>query len=262
MTLKEPTLSWLTAALRSSVGKKFVMGITGLFLCFFLVIHLAGNLLLYVGDGQVYNDYAHKLHANEAFLVVAEVFLFAAFIAHVYLAFATNRENAGARGVAYEVQQSKRDDRTVNIFGWTPDTTMFVTGAVVLVFLIVHLTDFKFGDIVHGDALAGLEPYEKARLLMGDLLREAIYLVGSLFLGVHVAHGFASAFQSLGLNHPKYNGCIRKSAVGFAILVAVGFGSFSFWGAGGLSDVSSDDARSASFGSEAPAPRPDEYDQM
>jgi len=212
------------------VGKKFVMGITGLFLCLFLLIHLAGNMLLFAG-AEAYNDYAHSLHKNQAFLLVAEVFLYAAFAAHIYLAYATNAENQAARGNPYAVKQTKRQDRTINVFGWSPDTTMFVTGAVVLAFLIMHVSDFKFHfDTVHQRGVSAEEPYAKAIELMGAPLRAVVYAVCCLFLGVHVAHGFASAFQSLGVNHPKYNGCIKLAALLFAVLVAVGFGSFGLWG--------------------------------
>ncbi|REJ97268.1 MAG: succinate dehydrogenase [Planctomycetota bacterium] len=253
----------MTAALRSSVGKKFVMGITGLFLCGFLVIHLAGNLLLYIGDGTVYNEYAHKLHSNPILLFVAEVILFAGFLIHIYLAIVTNRENRAARGVRYAVKKTKREDRTVNLFGWTPDTTMFASGAVILGFLVVHLSDFKFGDIVHGERIAGLEPADKARILMSDAIRAGIYLVGSIFVGIHVSHGFWSAFQSLGVNHPKYNDWIRKVGIAFAIIVAVGFGSFFVWGiSGGEVDPAVEEAPvgSSSVLETAP-PRPDQYTQ-
>lgn len=214
----------LTAALRSSVGKKFVMGISGLFLCFFLVIHLAGNVLLYVGAEQ-YNEYAHKLHSLTAFLFVAEVFLYAAFAAHIYLALVTYTENNVARDRAYSEKQTKREDRAINFFGLTPDTTMFLTGAVVFLFLILHLWDFKF-DQLGSSGLEGLEPYDKARLILSDMFHKLAYAVGSLFLGVHVSHGFASAFQSLGLRHPRYVRCIEWTGVAFAIVVALGFASF------------------------------------
>src|SRR5690606_9736103 len=126
--------SWLTAALNSSVGKKFVMGGTGLFLCVFLVIHLAGNLLLYVG-AESYNHYAHTLHSNPALIAVAEVILYAAFIVHIALAVKSHFANRAARGHEYALKQTKRSDRAVNVAGMTPDTTMFVTGAVVFGFL-------------------------------------------------------------------------------------------------------------------------------
>jgi succinate dehydrogenase / fumarate reductase cytochrome b subunit len=221
-------MSWVTDALKSSVGKKCVMGLTGLFLCFFLVVHLAGNLLLYAG-AEKYDKYAHTLHNNPTLLLVAEVFLYGAFIVHIYLAIATNRENQEARGNPYAVKQSKRDDRIVNIFGWSPDTTMFVTGAVIFGFLLIHLNDFSW-TLLGGEALLGKEPYEKALYLMRDPLRAAIYLVGSLFLGVHVAHGLQSAFQSLGLNHPRCRVLLRRVSIIFAFIVTIGFASFSLWG--------------------------------
>ena len=225
-------MSWLTAALRSSVGKKFVMGITGLFLCLFLLIHLAGNMLLYAG-AEKYNNYARALHANQAFLLAAEVFLYAAFAAHIYLAYATNAENQAARGNPYAVKQTKRQDRTINMFGWSPDTTMFVTGAIVLAFIIGHLIDFKFHyDWLNGRGVTSTEPFDKALELMADPMRAFLYGVCCLFLGVHVAHGFASAFQSLGVSHPKYNPCIKLAALVFSVLVFVGFASFSAWGVG------------------------------
>jgi succinate dehydrogenase / fumarate reductase cytochrome b subunit len=187
-------------------------------------------MLLFAG-AEAYNDYAHALHNNQAFLLAAEVFLYAAFIAHIYLAYATNTENQAARGNPYAVKQTKRQDRTVNVFGWTPDTTMFVTGAVVLLFLIMHVSDFKFDiDTVHQRSVSAEEPYDKAVELMGAPMRAVAYTVCCLFLGIHVAHGFASAFQSLGVNHPRYNGCIKLAALAFAVLVAVGFASFALWG--------------------------------
>lgn len=256
-------MSWVTDALRSSVGKKFVMGITGLFLCVFLVIHLAGNLLLYIGDGEVYNDYAHKLHSNPILLIALELVLFGGFLLHIYLAVVTNRENTAARGSPYAVYKTKRTDRTINVLGWTPDTAMFATGAVILGFLILHLSDFKFGDQVHGETFAQLEPFEKARELMADPLRAMVYLIGSAFVGIHVAHGFSSAFQSLGFNHPKYNELIRKAGIAFAILVAIGFGSFTVWGlsVGGGDEVGDDAPASSSSASGVSPADPDQYTQ-
>jgi len=221
-------LSWLTAALKSSVGKKCVMGVTGLFLCLFLVIHLAGNLLLYVG-AESYNRYAHTLHANPALIVFAEIVLYLAFLVHIYLAITTNRENNEARGQGYALKQTKRTDRILNVFGWTPDTTMFVTGAIVLAFLLVHLNDFSWNLIGPSE---DAQPYDKAVRLLGGLWRGVVYLVGCLFLGVHVAQGLQSAFQSLGINHPQFTRLLKRTSIAFAFIVTIGFGSFVIWGWG------------------------------
>ncbi|MEW4526083.1 succinate dehydrogenase cytochrome b subunit [Maioricimonas sp. JC845] len=218
-------MNWLTKALSSSVGKKFVMGGTGLFLCSFLVIHLAGNLLLYAGP-EAYNAYAHKIHSSPALLVTAEIILYLAFAAHIYLAIVTTRDNRAARQRSYDTKQSKVESRTFNVLGLTPDSTMFITGSVVLLFIIVHLGDFKF-EWWWGTALEGLEPFQKAVVVMKTNSRKVIYGIGALFLGVHLVHGFASAFQSLGLNHPKYNPLIKRAAVVFAVVIAVGFMMFT-----------------------------------
>ena len=217
-------MSWLTAALRSSVGKKFVMGLTGLFLCLFLVIHLAGNLLLYAG-AETYNEYAHKLHSMPAFLITSEVILYLAFAAHIYLAFVTTGENRAARAQAYLTKQSKKDSGQV-IRAISAENTMFISGAVILLYLILHLSDFKF----ELTGAAGEDPYSKAYHLMSQGWRAVAYVAASLFVGYHVSHGFASAFQSLGLNHPKYNRWIHCGSLLFAIAIAGGFVTVSLWG--------------------------------
>ncbi|MCA8993713.1 MAG: hypothetical protein KDA88_17120 [Planctomycetaceae bacterium] len=216
-------MSWLTAALKSSVGRKFLMGLTGLFLCLFLVVHLAGNLMLYVGP-ETYDEYAHKLHSNAELLVIAEVALFAAFAVHIALAISLTQTNNAAREQEYAVKQTKVPGRTLNLLGMTPDNTMVITGLVVFLFLIVHLSDFKF-EWAWGDQLDGLEPYAKAKFILADAGRVLIYVVGTIVLGVHVAHGLASAFQSIGFNHPKYTPTIKGASRIFGVVVALGFGS-------------------------------------
>jgi succinate dehydrogenase / fumarate reductase, cytochrome b subunit len=217
-------LSSLRAALTSSIGKKFVMGITGLFLCLFLVIHLAGNGLLFVGNAA-YNEYAHKLHGMPAFLITSEIFLYAALALHIYLAIHTSGLNWTARGdVDYSVKRTKIYDR---VLGIQPESMMFISGAVVLLFMLIHVLDFKF-ELGWGE-VEDLEPFDKAMVILGDTWRKVIYVVGSLFVGLHVVHGLRSAFQSLGFNHPKYNQGLRNLSIAFAIAMAVGFASFPLW---------------------------------
>src|SRR4029077_15657222 len=100
---------WLVKACGSSIGKKIVMAITGLALCGFLVVHLGGNLLLYVG-AEKYNHYAHTLHAQEHLLLVAEIGLLILFAGHIWLAFSTKIENDAARPVGYAMRRSKMDE--------------------------------------------------------------------------------------------------------------------------------------------------------
>jgi succinate dehydrogenase / fumarate reductase cytochrome b subunit len=215
---------WLIRALSTSIGKKVVMAITGLALCGFLVVHLGGNLLLYVGAKQ-YNDYAHTLHAQSVLLRVAEVGLFVLFAGHIWLAFTTKLENDAARPIGYAVKQSKLEEGPLAA---PASSVMFATGIVVLLFLLLHLSDFTFG-LRHADEIKGLEPYAKARVLLTDWISFGVYIVGSAALGYHVLHGFQSAFQTLGCNHDKYTPLIKFLSFVFAVTVAVGFASFPLW---------------------------------
>jgi succinate dehydrogenase / fumarate reductase cytochrome b subunit len=221
--LKEPKLNWLTGFLKSSVGRKFVMAFTGLFLCFFLVVHLAGNLMLYVG-GEAYNNYAEKLHSNEEFLVIAEVLLFSAFALHIALAWATTWENYCARKKSYKLVETKRDDRSMSLTS-SADYTMMITGMIGLFFLAVHISDFKleFGWEV---LLEGQSPAQKVGIILTNGTRALIYILGSIAFGIHVSHGLASACQTIGFNHPKYTPTINVISIIFGWIVALGFGSF------------------------------------
>lgn len=218
----------LLKALTSSVGKKFVMALTGLLLCGFLVVHLGGNLLLYVGAGA-YNKYAHTLHSQEWFVKTAEVGLLVLFVAHIGLAISTSRENRAARKVRYLAKTSKLDAcESVSVAPFSSETWMFLSGAVVLAFLLLHLADFHFEWRLKGASHE--EPFDKAVRILNDTWSFWFYLVGCIILGVHLTHGFASAFQSLGLNHPKYNKLIRCFGIAFAIVIGAGFAMFPLWG--------------------------------
>ena len=230
-------MRWLLNALSTSVGRKVVLAITGLLLCGFLVAHLAGNLLLYVPDaGHSYNEYAHALHKQVALLAVAEVGLFGLFIAHIVIALQVSAENRAARKVGYAVTRSKQEGRYA-AEGYRPDTWMLVTGIVVLGFILLHLVDFKFEcrDQAFYETAAGskLEPFDKAKALLStsNLITIVGYAFGCFALLAHLAHGFQSAFQTLGINHPKYTPLIKLVGLLFAIAIGVGFASFPLiWG--------------------------------
>jgi succinate dehydrogenase / fumarate reductase cytochrome b subunit len=221
---------WLMTLLSSSIGQKFVMGITGLLLCSFLVVHLAGNLLVYVGADS-YNNYAHELHSM-MLLPVAETGLFLLLFVHIALAFKLTRDNREARHISYQETQSKIEEPP-SIFGRTPmgrtSSWMFISGSIILAFLVMHMIDMKLHanpTVDYKDAT----PYGIIVQGLGSSLSAPIYIVGTIVLGFHLSHGFWSAFQSLGLNHPKYMPLIKKLAILFAIVIAVGFVSLPIWG--------------------------------
>ena len=128
-------LGWFFRLLSSSIGQKFVMGLTGLLLCGFLVAHLAGNLLLFAG-AKAFNEYAHKLHEQWELLAIAETGLLVLFLAHIYLAVSTTIGNFKARKDSYVLKQTKVPNRIIGANSW-----MFASGAVVLGFVILHLID-------------------------------------------------------------------------------------------------------------------------
>lgn len=219
---------WLTRALTSTIGRKVLMALTGLGLCGFLVMHLSGNLLLYKG-AEAYNEYAHALHAQQALLVVAEIGLLLLFLIHLWLALTTNRDNNAARPIDYEVKQTKQRHSALVV---PPYSVMFASGVVVLIFLGVHLADLRFHEeLADWNLRAPLpgSPAEQTMAVLRDPISAVVYFVGSLVLGYHVLHGFQSAFQSLGINHPKYTPAIKLLGLAFAVTVAVGFASFPLW---------------------------------
>jgi succinate dehydrogenase / fumarate reductase cytochrome b subunit len=216
---------WLIKALSTSIGQKIVMAITGLALCGFLVVHLSGNLLLYVGAAE-YNSYAHRLHAQEALLLVAEIGLLVTFLLHIWLALKTSAENTAARPTEYALRRSKMEEGPLAA---PASATMLVTGVIVLAFLLVHLSDFRWFELRHKTNIANPFPYLRALTILRDPISALVYIVGSFALGYHVLHGVESAFQTLGLNHPKYMPTVKFLSLIFALIVALGFGSFPLW---------------------------------
>jgi succinate dehydrogenase / fumarate reductase, cytochrome b subunit len=223
---KERTLKWLIRALSSSIGKKYVMSVTGLLLCGFLIIHLAGNLLLFESE-QAYNDYAHALHEIPAFVRAGEAVLIVLFSLHLFLAFSTARDNRLAREVEYEKKVTKQDARALARPLW-PDKWMLVSGLVILGFLLLHLADFTFQvrtDIEYPPD----EPYQKARNILLNPVSAVVYVAGSIFLMAHLWHGVGSAFHTLGISHPKYSPVLWVGGIIFALVMGIGYASFVVW---------------------------------
>lgn len=219
--LQKLNLTWVLRLLTSSIGRKLVMGATGLGLCGFLVVHLAGNLFIYKGQAA-YDGYAHALHEQE-WLPLAEAGLFALFLLHIYLAFVTTWENRRARSHSYKVKESKRQDRVLAAPIGSPSNWMFLSGAVILGFLILHIVDMKLhlrSDVPHFEEH---HAFANAVAVLSDPISRVVYCIGTLFLGFHLSHGFSSAFQSLGLTHPKYTPTIKVAGVIFAIVISAGF---------------------------------------
>ena len=215
-------MNWLMKALSTSVGKKFVMAITGLLLTGFLVTHLAGNLLMFAGADE-YNAYAEKLHSMNPMLEVAETALFLMFFVHILLALKLTQENRKARKTNYNRKESKKEDESVSFrpLGIDFSDLMLHTGGILLLFLVLHIIDMKLKarpDIVYPET-----SYDIAITVLSDPISRVVYTLGSLVLVVHLGHGISSAFQSLGLSHSKYTPYIKCLGMLLAFLIAIGF---------------------------------------
>ncbi len=199
-----------------------MIGFTGIFLILFVILHLSGNLLLYVGL-ENYNQYAHNLHSNETLLIVAEIILLILFVLHVLLSINVSIQNRKARDEKYAMLRSKQGRTPL-----TASTVMLVSGMVVLGFILLHLADLRFS--LRHQVGPEVSPAAHTLLVLQDPLSATVYFFGSLFLGYHLWHAFQSAFQTYGLENSRYTPWIKKIGIALAIILAVGFASFPVWG--------------------------------
>lgn len=206
--------------LKSSIGKKVVMALTGLFLCLFLVGHLAGNLQLLQGDsGQLgFNAYAKFMTTNPLVKVLSYL-TYLSVLFHVIDGIVLTMKNKQARPANYHYRNS-----SVNS-SWSSQN-MAVLGMLILIFLVVHLANFwykmHFGDIPT-DSAGNKDLYTVVKVAFSELWYVLLYVACMIGLGFHLWHGFASGFQSLGINHPAYTPVIKALGKGFAVIVSALF---------------------------------------
>lgn len=212
-------MSLLGRALRSSIGKKQIVALTGLALVLFLVGHLAGNLLLLLGQ-EAFDAYAAALEGNPL-LIPIEIILLTIFLLHVGLALKSSLENRSARDEAYVIRGNRGKKNFAN-------STMVFSGVVILVFLILHLLHFKFADrpaglLPDGTILEDSLFVTVVLFYKQSLAQTAWYVLAVCIVGFHVSHGFQSAFQSLGIHHGRYTPCLKWTSVGLGIVLALGY---------------------------------------
>lgn len=222
----------LKRSITSSVGRKFLMAASGICLILFVTIHLAGNLSLYLPEGSAFNAYAAKLEHLSGLLYVAEAGLAAVFLLHFVTAIQVTLANRRARGQPYaRGLKSKGGESKANV----SSRYMIVSGLILLAFLVFHLWQFKFGPSEEAGYVAKLEGEDVRDLyrLVVEVfqrpLNVALYVGVMLFLGLHVRHGFWSAFQSLGATNPRYSKPLYAVGVAVAVLLAAGFLFIPLW---------------------------------
>ncbi|MCG8473593.1 MAG: succinate dehydrogenase cytochrome b subunit [Desulfobacterales bacterium] len=201
----------LIGRIASPVGRKMLMGLTGLGFCGFLVVHLAGNFSLFQGEAA-FAAYTHKLHSLGALLKLAEFFLLLMAALHIITAVVLTLENRAARPVPYEVS-ARHGGRTL------ASSSMIWTGLLTLGFLALHLIGFKFVPP------SGESRFPVVVETFSNALYVGAYLAGILAVAFHVSHGFWSAFQSLGVGNDKGTPFLMRCATWLAVVVGAGFAS-------------------------------------
>ncbi|PIS11740.1 MAG: cytochrome B subunit [Bdellovibrio sp. CG10_big_fil_rev_8_21_14_0_10_47_8] len=202
---------------RTTIGKKYLMGFTGLVWAGFVLSHMAGNLLILVG-ADAYNKYGHAI-VTSGILIPAEIVLVLSFMTHVTLAILLTLENRKARGSRYAV--SARGEKAASL----ASRTMAVQGSLILVFVILHISTFKYGTY-YEVVVDGVRMRDLHRLVLEVFQQPgyvAWYAVCLILLGFHLSHGVGSVLQSFGWKNDHYAPWIRRISLVYGLVVAAGF---------------------------------------
>lgn len=220
-------MSWLANMLSSTLGRKLLMALSGLFLCLFLVIHAAGNTQLFLNDGGVsFNVYTQTM-VNSPFIKVAAYLTYGTILLHIAYSVLLTLQNRQARPVRYAVELSASSS-------WQ-SRNMMILGTVILIFLVIHMSSFwykmKFGEmpVVTIEGKEYKDMYTVVVTAFSQWWYVAIYVVSMILMGFHLSHGFQSAFQSLGLNHKKYTPFIKQLGLGFSIAISALFAAMPIY---------------------------------
>ena len=207
----------------STVSTKLLIALTGLALFLYLIVHLGGNLLILAGP-NTYNGYAAMLLSNPL-LVPVEIGLLAIFIIHIYKAIVMWLGNRAARGTSYYRKNWAQYTSRKSV----ASSTMIYTGIITLVFIVLHVKMFKYGDV----RLVGPDRHEDLFSLVTGTFHDPVWVIFYelclVLLGFHLWHGFSSAFESIGWHYSASNrGIVRLGKV-LAIIIAGGFFFIPIW---------------------------------
>ena len=216
--------------LNASIGRKVFMSLTGLFLISFLFIHLTLNLFLIFDDtGNLFNQAAHFMATNPIIRIM-EPILALGFIIHMIWSGWITLENMKARPVAYASGDNL-------LKWWEPAKNMFILGGLIAVFLVLHILQFWVKMKITGDPLlnqplnlpneSGAEMHNAyalvSALFKDSTLYDIVYIIGGIFVGLHITHGFWSALQTIGLNNVKWMRRLKSVATIIGFIFAIGF---------------------------------------
>ena len=207
----------------SSVGRKVLMALSGFFLLFFLAQHFVINLLSVVSE-DTFNEVSHFMGTNSLVQFVLQPVLLFGVLFHLGMGMYLESKNRAARPIKYAMDKPSENSNWMS-------RNMIITGIMIMLFLGLHFFDFWFPEInikyIKGD-MSGLNDgeyryWEELHHKFHETWRVIIYCISFVFLGLHLAHGFQSAFQSAGFNHNKYTPLIKKLGILYAILIPLGF---------------------------------------
>jgi len=210
-------MSKSSSMFKSSLGKKLVMGITGLFLISFLMVHCFLNSLIFLNDGGETFNHGAEFMAKNWIIRAMEIVLFGGLLWHIIQAAILTSENKKARPVAYAVSNPSANSKWYS-------RSMGLLGTILLIFLIIHLRHFWVVSRFTDEITSGRETlFNEMKEVFSQLWVVILYCLAMVSLGYHLLHGFKSAFQTLGWNHVKYNSIIEKTGVIFSIVLPVLF---------------------------------------
>ncbi len=206
---------------QTTIGKKLLMALTGILFCFFLLVHLLNNLTLFLGPAS-FNALVSSLEYIKPLIRVLEVLLLIILVTHIYNAFFLSYKSKSSRPSGYSSQI--KDSSTIS------SKTMLISGVTILLFLVVHLGTFWrifqsvddhsiYYDIVTKNNIVGF----------GNPLIAVLYMAASIFIGMHLKHGFESSFKTFGISNVRTKNIINKVAILFWFVVPFGFFVISAW---------------------------------
>ena len=202
----------------SSIGKKFTMGLTGLFLITFLVVHCFLNAMIFFNDdGETFNHWAHFMGSN-LIIRTAEIGLFLFLILHIVQGLILWKQNSEARPIGYHSNKPEKNSTWYS-------RSMGILGTLLLLFLIMHISHFFIGTKValYGSGDGDHHLFEEMKLVFSVWYIVVAYMLGLIALFWHLLHGFQSAFQSFGLNHKRYTPIIKAAGAGYSIIICILF---------------------------------------
>ena len=217
-------MSTFRRAFSSSVGTKLLMGLTGLALFAYMILHLIGNALIFAGP-EIFNEYSHRLVSNPLVIPV-EIGLLAIFLLHIYKAVTNYFANRAARPAGYKMKKFAGHTSRKSF----ASSTMIWSGLIVFLFIIVHVKQFKYGawyQTVSDDPIRDLARTEYE--VFAQPAWVAFYVIATLLVGLHLRHGISSGFQSIGFDHPVYTRRLTQWGVAFAILIGAGLAIIPIW---------------------------------